>query len=187
MRSLAVYNFARAGIHVQSVGNAFQANYLGTDASGTLSGVGNQTGLWIDNASGNTIGGLSGLGNLISGNTRDGVLLQGDLSTTNLLLGNKIGTDASGTLGLPNLRDGVHIVATTLGLAVNDTIGGTANGAGNTIAFNSVAAVTVDTASGVAITRNPTPCLALFTKPFSTSKKNDEKSPSRIITYSNRK
>ena len=39
----------------------------------------------------------------------------------------------------------------------------------------------------LAITRDPTPCLALFTKPFSTSKKNDEKSPSRIITYSNRK
>ena len=154
IRSLAIYRFSGAGIHVQSNSNAIQGSDLGTDASGILTGAGNQTGLWIDNAASNTVGGLSGLGNLISGNTRDGVLLQGDGSTTNLLLGNKIGTDVSGSSGLANGRDGVRVVTTAAGLVVNDTIGGTANGAGNTIAFNVGAALTVDSAAGVAATRN---------------------------------
>ena len=154
VRSLAVYKFSGAGLHVQSNSNAFQANYLGTDASGAQSGEGNGTGIWIDAAAGNVVGGLSGLGNVISGNTQDGVLIQGDTSTANVFLGNKIGTDATGASGLPNLRDGLRIVATSPGQLVNDTIGGNANGAGNTIAFNARAAVTVDTATGVSISRN---------------------------------
>ncbi len=154
VRSLAIYRFSGAGIHVQSNNNAIQGTDLGTDASGVLAGGGNQTGLWIDNGANNIVGGLSGLGNLISGNTRDGVLLQGDGSTASQLLGNKIGTDVSGSSGLANGRDGVRVVTTTVGLVVNDTIGGTANGAGNTIAFNVGAALTVDSAAGVAAARN---------------------------------
>ena len=100
-------------------------------------------------ASNNTIGGASpGAGNLISGNGHDGVLLDvqgGPPITGNLIQGNYIGTDATGTHALGNAT-GVHIVG-----ASNNTIGGSVAGAGNLIsgngfngAFNPLAGIAID-------------------------------------------
>ncbi len=58
--------------------------------------------------------------------------ISGSGTSGNLVLGNKIGTDKSGSINLGNVGDGVSL----LGGASNNTIGGTASGTGNFIAFN---------------------------------------------------
>ena len=97
-----------AGIHIESNGNLVQEDYLGTDLTGKSAGPGNLYGIFIDGGSRNTIGGAGSLGNLISGNTGAGVQIQDDvqLAQNNLVIGNKIGTDVTGTAALPNQGDG---------------------------------------------------------------------------------
>src|SRR5262249_23320645 len=67
----------------------------------------------------------AGAGNLISGHSRDGIVCAG---VSDVIEGNRIGTDVSGTYGIPN-GDGIRP-------ASNNIIGGTVAGAGNTIAIN---------------------------------------------------
>lgn len=95
--------------------------------------------------SNNTIGGTTPAArNLISGNFGAGVSIEdpftdliGPTVINNSVLGNLIGTDKNGTGSLGN-GHGVYI-----GDASNNTVGGTAPGEANTIAFNSPAGVTV--------------------------------------------
>jgi hypothetical protein len=89
-------------------------------------------GVVIDSyAQNNTIGGnTQAARNVISGHRYSGVLIT-ESATLNAVKGNYIGTDASGTAGVPN-EEGVLIVDG----ATRNTIGGTAAGKGNTIAFN---------------------------------------------------
>jgi titin len=77
-------------------------------------------------------GTATGSANVISGNGAFGVYLYGSRASGNVVLGNRIGTDVSGTLGLGNAQDGVFLEQ---GASAN-TLGGTAAGAGNVIAFN---------------------------------------------------
>ncbi len=131
-----------------SFGNAILGDYIGTDPSGTLA-VPNSTGIQLVGGTyGNTIGGtLSGEGNLISGNG-DGIDF--NEPTNNLVQGNLIGTDKTGTAALGNRDDGIDIYNG----ANNNTIGGTAPGAGNVIAFNSGNGVEVDSGTGNSILGN---------------------------------
>ena len=77
IRGLAISNFGSYGIQVGSDNNTIAGNIIGLDASGT-SGQANQTGIYITNASGNTIGGpLAADRNTISSNTTDGVYVSG--------------------------------------------------------------------------------------------------------------
>jgi len=112
-------------------GNLIQANYVGTDAAGTMA-VPNGDGIYVVNgAANNTIGGTaSGSGNVISGNNNDGVLLDGPATTGNVLQGNEIGTDATGTAALPNQLSGVAVADDSS----NNSIGGSGASAGNIIA-----------------------------------------------------
>src|SRR5262249_17799157 len=106
-------------------GNTIQGNRIGTDAAGAVA-LPNVIGILVG-AGANTIGGATaGAGNVISGNSTSGILLS---SGGNLVQGNYIGTDASGTAALGNFNG---IVAS----ASNNTIGGTAAGAGNIISGN---------------------------------------------------
>jgi autotransporter-associated beta strand protein/parallel beta-helix repeat protein len=127
-----------------------QGNLIGTTATGTAAlanGLGIEV---IAGARNNTIGGTTAAaGNVISGNSGDGVQINGSgvsyiLTSGNLVEGDLIGTDATGTVALPNGGDGVLI----RGGAVNNTIGGTTSGAGNVIAYNS--------GQGVQIAASPT-------------------------------
>jgi len=135
-----------------ATGNTVQGNYIGINAAG--SGViANTYGIAIDfGASSNTIGGTaSGAANVISGNSNSGVLIFNAGSSNNTILGNYIGTNAAGTSALPNVR-GVYISAS----ADNNTIGGTAAGAGNLIYGNGApGGVLIDAAcTGNAILNN---------------------------------
>ena len=113
-------------------GNIVQGNLIGTNIAGTANLGNSLSGILIDSASGNTVGGTTAaVRNLISANN-DGLTITGATATNNLVQGNFIGTDITGQLPLPNEIDGLLI---TQGASSN-SIGGTATGAGNTIAFN---------------------------------------------------
>ncbi len=113
-------------------GNQVLGNYIGTNVAGNAA-LANNNGIVLEGPS-NTIGGTaSGAGNLISGNSSNGVYmvsLQGLLGSGNLVLGNSIGTNAAGTNALPNLDEGIEDEGT------RNTIGGTASGARNLISGN---------------------------------------------------
>ncbi|HEY2952776.1 MAG TPA: hypothetical protein VGK40_09345, partial [Verrucomicrobiae bacterium] len=81
---------------------------------------------------GNTIGGSApSARNIISANGTDGILISGAASLGNQVLGNFIGTDATGRVGLGNGGWGVNLDA-----ASTNVVGGTTTGAGNLISFN---------------------------------------------------
>ncbi|MDQ6708573.1 MAG: FG-GAP-like repeat-containing protein, partial [Acidobacteriota bacterium] len=127
-----------AGIQAGSPGSTLiQGNFIGTNAagSGALPNVGVGVAL---GSSGIVLGGTtSGAGNLISGNGDDGVRIVGiDGSSDNIIQGNLIGTDVSGTLAIPNQGDGVEINAYGQYGSERNLVGGTATGAGNVISGN---------------------------------------------------
>jgi titin len=139
------------GIELFGSGNLVQGNLIGTDITGTQA-LGNAQDGVVVGASNNTIGGtMAGAGNVIAANGGSGVLISaiaGVTTTSNLIEGNFIGTDTSGSINLGNAADGVTIRGAG---ASNNTIGGTAAGAGNVIAFNGHDGVFVDTGAGNAI------------------------------------
>jgi YVTN family beta-propeller protein len=120
--------------------NTVSGNYIGVDASGTAALPNSANGMDIG-APNNTIGGLTpGARNVVSGNGANGVMLAGSDSHNNTVVVNYIGTDASGTVALPNTYNGVAIQNG----AANNDIGGVADGAGNVIAHNDGGGIMVD-------------------------------------------
>lgn len=120
-----------------TTGHLIQGNYIGTDITGTVSldtPTSLQAGL-VD------MGGVSILGNLISGNSNLGVHTVAAIT----LQGNLIGTQRDGTNPLPNGTgpdsSGVFLQG------AGSTVGGTVAGQANIIAFNYGAGVSVDYAS----------------------------------------
>ncbi|MFV2070124.1 MAG: DUF2341 domain-containing protein, partial [Pirellulales bacterium] len=95
------------GINIQGNNNVVIGNYIGTDKSGTVSGLGNASvGIRIRNgASGNTIGGTAaGEGNVVADNALQGVVVS-DGGTGNQILGNSIYANAG--IGIDLDYDGV--------------------------------------------------------------------------------
>ncbi len=130
VRGLVINRFSQHGIMLQTGGgNTVVGNYIGTDAAGTASLGNGFSGVRVDMSDDNTIGGTSAAdGNVISGNY-EGIRLR--FTTESVVRGNRIGTDATGAGALGNFSTGV-----LLDSASGCAIGGTAAGAGNTIAFN---------------------------------------------------
>jgi uncharacterized repeat protein (TIGR01451 family) len=134
------------GIFISSTAasNKVQGNYIGTDITGAAA-LGNSLDGIALTGTNNVIGGtVAGAGNVISDNFRGGVSILGRGTTGNLLQGNLIGTKADGTNPLGNHDSGVTIGT----FASNNTVGGTQQGAGNIIAFNTNAGVFLDSRFG---------------------------------------
>ncbi len=121
-------------ITVGSVNNQVLGNYIGTDLTGTVDLGNTGYGVLINSAAvSNTIGGsTAGAGNLISGNDTKGVGISGAGTDGNVVQGNYVGTDVTGTIDLGNTGTGVWLA----NAAAGNTIGGTAAGAGNLVAFS---------------------------------------------------
>ncbi len=123
------------GVHIRDIGlgttgNVVAGNLIGTDVTGTIA-IANSYGVEIDNAAGNLIGGsVSGDANVVSGNINAGIYLYGAATTGTVIAGNRIGTDITGTLALPN-ASGVFVVN-----APDNTIGGSISGDSNLISGN---------------------------------------------------
>jgi CSLREA domain-containing protein len=114
-----------------SVDNTVEGNFIGTDATGTMPLRNTDSGVAIDGANNNLIGGTTAAArNVISVNPT-GVLMSGG-ATGNTVQGNFIGTDVTGfvDVGSDDL-EGVRIDDSPANL-----IGGSVPGAGNLISTN---------------------------------------------------
>lgn len=112
------------------LGQVVLGNYIGTDVDGAFAVPNAVDGVHIKDSNGNLIGGSGpGEGNLISGNQRNGVWIEGN-SLFNPVRGNSIGTTASGQFAVANQAHGVRIDGN------ENPVGGELPGQGNRIAFN---------------------------------------------------
>jgi CSLREA domain-containing protein len=120
-----------------TLNNTVSGNYIGTDATGTARLSNAAQGVIVrGGAYANVIGGsTAGARNIISGNGGWGVALMDYGTMSNTIVGNYIGSDASGTAALINVG-GIALVD-----AANNMIGGTQPGQGNLISGNIVAGI----------------------------------------------
>ncbi len=140
-----------SGVELQGTGSSFndvQGNYIGTNAAGSARVPNAGNGVLIDQGSTNDVvggsgdstgGNISGLGNLISGNTGSGVMIEDQGTGAVAVTGNDIGTDASGVLALGNGGDGVTIemaASNNFIGGVDTNVGGSLAGLGNLISAN---------------------------------------------------
>jgi len=136
--------------------NLVEGNFIGTDPTGTLPMGNTFDGINVQSADAVTIGGTAaGAGNVISANKGNGIGWFGG-QILELVEGNKIGTDITGTQPLGNLGAGLSEGAGSK--QSQSTIGGTAAGAANIIAYNGAtftdSGVDISAATGVAILSN---------------------------------
>ena len=136
-----------AGVAAQGVGIEIQRNRIGTNSAGTAAMGNTGDGIAIVRADATLVGG-PGEGNVVSGNGGVGIAYgQADPERgRGRIEGNRVGTDASGRAAIPNAGGGV-----TLGSGT--TLGGTADGAGNTVSGNG--------GSGVRVEANDCDCAVL--------------------------
>ena len=130
-------------------GNTIIGNYMGTNAAGTAIVANTNAGLYLyNNANNNIIGGTApGSANVISGNFYFGLAITS--STGNLIRGNFIGTNPSGTSAIAN-GTGIYL---TVGVSGN-VIGGTTAAERNIISGNGSFGAYVDQSSGVTFSGN---------------------------------
>jgi len=119
------------GVLMSGVGNQVLGNFIGTNVNGTVQ-IGNlATGVVCASAVNNVIGGTTqGTRNIISGNSTSGVLV--DTAGANLVQGNFIGTDVSGSSIVSNGAYGILLTGPNTG----NTIGGTVIATRNVISGN---------------------------------------------------
>ncbi len=148
-----INGFSGDGITINAGSVSIQANYIGTDPTGMFAVDNGGNGISINNASSNTIGGLTstpgtGAGNVISGNDLNGILVSG--GGGNFIEGNLVGTNAPGNAIITNGAaqfDGVFggwDEGIQIANSVNNTIGGTTATSRNIISGNTVDGVQVD-------------------------------------------
>jgi titin len=121
------------GVHIAgSSGNVVEGDYIGLSLGGSAALGNAESGVGIyAGASDNTIGGsASGTGDVISGNGSNGVYITDGGTTANVVEGDFIGTDSTGSNRLPNSGSGVVIQDG----ASDNTIGGTATLSGGSLA-----------------------------------------------------
>lgn len=133
IKNLVINNFRDgAGVYVWGpfTNNRVMGCYIGTDPSGT-SAVRNLYGVRLDSASSSLIGGTTtSVRNIISGNTY-GVYVA--FGSSNLIQGNYIGTDRTGTVQVAN-SSGVSLAT----CGPDNSIGGASAATRNLISGNSV-------------------------------------------------
>jgi hypothetical protein len=144
LRGLVISRFGGAGIVLTSANNVIQGDYVGTDLTGKLAAGNGADGIAVfAGAKGNLIGtNGDGVGdaaerNVISGNAHSGVAISGTGTNQNVVAGNLIGTDVTGTAALGAGNDGVAVFAGAQGnrIGVSGADAGAA-GEGNVISAN---------------------------------------------------
>jgi parallel beta-helix repeat protein len=102
-------------------------NFVGTDSNGNTAIENRNSGVWIFNgAKNNLVGGSTAASrNVISGNRLAGVAVESVGTTGNVIRGNWIGTNATGTAAIPNLEAGVGLINGSSGTSVlNNVVSG---------------------------------------------------------------
>jgi hypothetical protein len=128
------HNYGIILLHPGTTGNRIEGNIIGASAGGNAALANEWTGVaMIEGASRNRVGGtLPGERNIISGNAHAGVYIHNVGTQNNIVAGNYIGTNATGTAALANAWSGLQIS----GGASNNLVGGNSPGAGNLISGN---------------------------------------------------
>jgi hypothetical protein len=145
IRGLIINRFGN-GIYLNGATNCvIEGNFIGTDATGMLARTNFNHGIELSEAIMNLIGGTNpGARNILSGNFRMGIFIGGG-SISNLVQGNFVGVDATGTNALGNGSEGIRIVGGS-GVTGN-LIGGAIASARNIVSGN--------TADGIVVTFGP--------------------------------
>lgn len=142
--NLSITNFIHYGIYVEGAGTIIKSNFIGVEPDGSTAAP-NFRGVFIDSRN-NVIGGITDAdGNVISGNIDSGLEIKGSGAVGNQVLGNRIGTDSSGMLPVPNGDVGVWLQAP-----------GNVVGPGNVISGNDASGIHVrgDSNDGNEVTDN---------------------------------
>jgi hypothetical protein len=144
-----VINGFRYGIYANNGNNTVQGCYIGTNSTATQVAP-NDYGIFSDQTSNNLIGGTTALQrNVISGNRFNGIHFPSPpnssiQSSGNVIQGNYVGTDVSGTQPLPNsTAAGSTGLAGIFLISNNAKIGGLEPGAGNLVSGNAADGVSV--------------------------------------------
>jgi len=113
--------------------NVVQGNLAGTDPTGKHAVPNGSVGIAVGAAGGNLIGGtVPGARNIVSGNGYTGIVVSGAGATNNLVQGNYVGIDVTGTNALPNNSFGIGV----WGGATGNLVGGTTSAAANVASGN---------------------------------------------------
>src|SRR5262249_50295704 len=103
----------------------------------------------------NTVGGTAaGAGNVISGNTQQGVLIENSGTTGVLVAGNFIGTNATGTSAIANGTEGIQIDSGASGNTIGGLTATPGTGAGNVISGNTQDGVYIEGSNSNTIAGN---------------------------------
>jgi hypothetical protein len=126
-----------AEYHISAIsapGNRVIGNYIGIDSTGTKSRGNTWSGVCLYTLThNNTVGGDAAADrNIISGNEKSGIYINGDEADDNIVSGNYIGTTVNGRNPLGNSEYGVYIGNG----AQDNTIGGDTPAEGNVISDN---------------------------------------------------
>ncbi|AGA29910.1 Calx-beta domain-containing protein [Singulisphaera acidiphila] len=127
---LSIVHFQGDAIHLTGAGNnLILGNYLGMTPDGSTVGANGGHGIYVGSGSNQIGSAQANQGNLISGNLGYGIALDG--GSANVVEGNLVGVDGSGTLKRGNNAGGILVKN-----ALNNRIGGTSPSAGNVISGN---------------------------------------------------
>ena len=140
VRGLVINRFGNYGIRLTANGgNRIEGNFIGTDVTGTVALGNGWAGVHVISPD-NTIGGTDpSARNVISGNVSgNGIYISGAGASGNLIQGNFIGTDAEGTVALPNYR-GIVIYHH----ASSNLVGGSDPNTRNVISGNAISGVLI--------------------------------------------
>lgn len=132
-------------VNITSSHNRIEGNFINTNNQGTGPADNPfnllQSGIFLQNSPDNVIGGTTAAArNVISGSKQIALELNGIGSARNLIQGNFIGTDLTGTVAVPNGFRGISVSGP------NNIIGGTVAGAGNVISNNAPFGIIMDAA-----------------------------------------
>ncbi|WP_043998092.1 right-handed parallel beta-helix repeat-containing protein, partial [Microcystis aeruginosa] len=153
VRGLIINQFSGYGIRLIDQGNnIIQGNYIGgvnyiiSEIGNNLEGLavqfffgnGNGEGGILIESANNLIGGYTSERNIISGNARTGVLINGETAINNQVINNYIGLDSSGTSSRPN-GVGVGIVNGSDNIIQENVIAGNTNTGVSVLSYGAIA------------------------------------------------
>lgn len=115
-------------------------NRIGLNASGTASRANSINGVFVNGTPFVSVGGpLAGERNVISGNSQQGVRVEGTNAFSNTVRGNVIGLNVAATTALANGQTGVLLIN-----APSNTVGGALGGEGNLVSGNSGSGIQIE-------------------------------------------
>jgi len=151
IRGNTISGNSREGVVIEAASTVVAGNHIGTDGPGIAAIPNGLEGVVLQSGATNaTIGGTSAVDrNTISGNTNAGVVIRDADTKNNVVEGNTIGLDATGSTRLGNGQAGVAIFDGT-----GNRVGGDSDAITQFISGNTREGVYVENASGTIIGRS---------------------------------